>query len=74
VTDPVQAMRLKPGEYRLPVATIAKGDRFTVLGAVYEITSDPTRWGAAWVANVKVIEGLRPGSEFRGMLHTSDQS
>jgi hypothetical protein len=72
VTDPepVEAVRSKPGEYFLATEHVQVGLRFKVHGALYEITGEPTKWGIAYVADVTVIEGLRPGSVFRAMLHT----
>lgn len=68
--EPIPAVRVKPGEYFLAAESVAEGDRFEFQGAVYEVVSEPRKWGIAWVAMVRVIEGLRPGSEFRAMLHT----
>jgi hypothetical protein len=68
--EPIEAFRAKPGEYFLAAETVSVGDRFKVHDAIYEITTEPSKWGAAWVADVTVIEGLKPGSMFRAMLHT----
>jgi hypothetical protein len=70
MSDPIEAVRAAPGEFFLAAEQVAVGDRFRVLDAVYEVMSEPSQWGIAWVATVKVIEGLKPGSEFRAMLHT----
>jgi hypothetical protein len=70
VTDPIDAVRSKPGEFFLAAESVAVGDRFKVHDAVYEITGEPTRWGISWIAEVTVIEGLKRGSAFRAMLHT----
>jgi hypothetical protein len=70
MADPIDAVRAGPGEYFLAAENVARGTRFRVREAVYEVVSEPMRWGAGWMANVRVIEGLRPGSEFRAMLHT----
>jgi len=69
---PVPARRLRPGEYRLATAHVAEGMRFEYRGALYEITSEPSKWGIAWVAEVTVIEGMRPGATFRAMLYTTE--
>jgi hypothetical protein len=68
--EAVPAMRAKPGEYFLAAEHVEVGMRFRAGGALYEVMTEPSKWGAAWVATVKVIEGLRPGTEFRAMLHT----
>lgn len=70
MSEPIEAFRAAPGEYFLAAETVSVGDRFKVRDAVYEVTSEPTRWGISWVADVTVIEGLKPGSVFRAMLHT----
>lgn len=70
MSEPVEAVRSKPGEFFLAAESVEVGTRFRAGGALYEVMSEPTRWGAAWVATVKVIEGLRPGIELRAMLHT----
>lgn len=70
MTDPVEAVRSKPGEYFLAAEHVEIGTRFRYLDALYEVVSEPSRWGLAWVADLKVVEGLKPGSEFRAMLHT----
>lgn len=69
MTEPIEAVRAAPGEYFLAAETVSIGDRFKVRGAVYEVITEPTRWGISWMAQVRVIEGLKPGSEFRAMLH-----
>lgn len=70
MSEPIEAVRAKPGEFFLAAETVAVGDRFKVHDAIYEVTSEPTKWGISWVADVTVIEGLKPGSVFRAMLHT----
>lgn len=70
MTEPIEAVRAKPGEFFLAAETVEVGLTFRAGGAVYEVTSEPRQWGAAWVANVRVIEGLKPGIELRAMLHT----
>ena len=70
MSDPIEAFRSKPGEFFLAAEKVAKGDRFQVRDVVYEVASDPRQWGVGWVATVKVVQGLRPGSEFRAMLFT----
>lgn len=68
--EPVPAVRSAPGEYFLAAESVHVGQRFQFHDAVYEIVSEPTKWGIAWAATVRVIEGLRPGSEFRALLMT----
>lgn len=69
MTEPIPAVRAKPGEFFLAAETITVGDRFQAGDAVYEVASEPTKWGAAWVANVIIIEGFKPGGMLRAMLH-----
>lgn len=73
MSEPVEAVRAKPGEFFLAAESVEVGTRFRAGGALYEVMTEPSKWGVAWVATVKVIEGLRPGSEFRAMLHTGEQ-
>jgi hypothetical protein len=69
--EPVEAIRAAPGEYFLAAETVHIGLRFRAGGAVYEITSEPRKWGISWVADLTVIEGFKPGSTVhRAMLHT----
>jgi hypothetical protein len=58
------------GAERVTRREIHAGDRFQVRDAVYEVVTEPTRWGVAWTATVRIIEGLKPGGEFGAMLHT----
>jgi hypothetical protein len=67
--EPVPAVRSKPGEYFLAAEHVEAGLKFWYGDAVYEVISEPKRWGAAWTATVRQIEGRRPGIEFRAMLH-----
>lgn len=69
MTEPVEAVRAAPGEYFLATETVEVGLRFRYLDALYEVITEPTKWGVSWVAQVRVIEGRKPGSEFRAMLH-----
>ncbi|MFC0623789.1 hypothetical protein [Kribbella deserti] len=68
--EPIQAVRSAPGEYFLAAEEVHAGQTFKFRDAVYEIVTEPTKFGIAWSATVKVVEGLRPGSTFRAMLHT----
>lgn len=68
--DVVEALRSKPGEYFLAAERVHQGLRFRVRSAVYEVVTEPTKWGIGWSATVRVLEGLRPGSEFRALLFT----
>ncbi len=70
VTEPVPAVRSKPGEYFLAAEHVEVGLQFQVPGALYEVTGEPRKWGIGWVAMVTVIEGLKPGIEFQAMLYT----
>lgn len=70
MNEPIEAVRAKPGEFFLAAEHVEIGLTFRAGGAVYEIMTEPTKWGAAWVATVKVLEGLGPGIELRAMLHT----
>lgn len=75
MTDPVQAMRLKPGEYRLPVTTVEPGLRFQYRDAVYEVVSDPTPIGTRVViATIRMIVGRAAGKDFQAVLHTSSDN
>lgn len=68
--EPVDAVRSRPGEFFLAAEHVEQGMRFRVQGGVvYEVVSEPKQWGAAVVAQVKVVEGLKPGTVLRGMLH-----
>jgi len=67
--DPVQARRLRPAEYMLPADTVVEvGLRFAFQGAVYEVISEPRKWGIMWRARVRQVEGFRPGMEFQALL------
>jgi hypothetical protein len=68
--DVVEALRSKPGEFFLAAEQVHEGLRFRVHGAMYEVVSEPTKWGIGWSATVRVVEGLRPGSQFRALLFT----
>lgn len=68
--EPIKAVRSAPGEYFLAAEKVHVGLRFQVHDAVYEIVSEPARWGAAWTATAKIIEGLKPGGKSRAMIHT----
>jgi hypothetical protein len=71
MTDPVEAMRATPGEYFLAAEKVHVGMRFKTRDALYEIATEPTRWGISWIADLTVIEGLRAGATVhRAMLHT----
>lgn len=70
MTEPIDAVRSKPGEFFLAAEHVEIGLRFRAGGAVYEVIGEPSKWGAAWAAKVKVIEGLKPGIELQAMLHT----
>jgi hypothetical protein len=52
MAEPIEAFRAKPGEYFLAAETVSIGDRFKVHDAIYEVTTEPSKWGAAWVADV----------------------
>ncbi|TCN39806.1 hypothetical protein EV644_103108 [Kribbella orskensis] len=69
MSEPVPAVRSKPGEYFVAAERVEVDLQFWYGDAVYEVISVPRRWGAAWMATVRQIEGLRPGIEFRAMLH-----
>lgn len=68
--EPVPAERSAPGEFFLAAETVHVGLRFQVRDALYEIVSEPARWGAAWTATVRILEGVKPGGEFRAMIRT----
>jgi hypothetical protein len=70
MTEPVPAQRARPGEYFLAAEHVEVGLRFEYQHAVYEVVSEPKKWGIGWVAMVRVIEGMRPGTEFRALLFT----
>ncbi|WP_132190138.1 MULTISPECIES: hypothetical protein [Kribbella] len=67
--EPIPAVRVKPGEYFLAAEHVEVGLQFRYGDAVYEVMSEPKRWGAAWTATIRQIEGRRPGIEFRAILH-----
>jgi hypothetical protein len=67
---PVLAVRSSPGEYFLASEEVHLGLRFRYRDALYEVISEPRRWGLDWAATVEVIEGLRPGIQFRALLRT----
>jgi hypothetical protein len=68
--EPIPAVRVKPGEYFLAAETVHVGDRFAYEDSLYEVVGKPLRVGPGWMALVRVVEGLRPGSEFNAMLRT----
>jgi hypothetical protein len=70
MSEPVEAIRSAPGEYFLAAESVEIGTRFRFRRAVYEVVEEPRRWGAAWFAKARVVEGVKPGSEFQAMLHT----
>lgn len=70
MTEPIPAVRVKPGEYFLAAETVHVGDRFAYEGSVYQVVGKPLRVGPGWMAPVRVIEGLKPGAEFNAMLRT----
>lgn len=70
MSDPIPAVRSAPGEFFLAAETVEVGLRFLLHDALYEVVSEPRKWGVAWVAQVRVIEGLRPGIQLQAMLHT----
>lgn len=70
MAEPIPAVRSKPGEFFLAAEVVEVGLRFQVFETVYEVVSEPRQWGIAWVAQVKVVEGLRPGIVLKAMLHT----
>ncbi|TCC19992.1 hypothetical protein [Kribbella sindirgiensis] len=68
--DPIPAERAAPGEYFLAAESVHLGLRFFYRDSVYEVVEEPSRLGAAWYANVEIIEGGKPGARFKAMLHT----
>lgn len=70
MSEPIPAHRSKPGEFFLAAESVEIGLRFQVFDALYEVVSEPKKWGIAWVAQVEVIEGLHPGVVLQAMLHT----
>ena len=71
MTDPVLAHRSEPGVFYLEAESVEQGMRFQAEGALYEIATEPSKWGIAWVADLLVIEGFRKGATVhRAMLHT----
>jgi hypothetical protein len=68
--EPIDAIRSAPGEYFLAAETVHVGLTFRAGGAVYEIITEPRKWGIGWSANITVIEGLRPGITLRALLFT----
>ena len=72
MTDPVEAQRLKPGEYRLATDHVETGMQFRYRDDLYEITGQPRRWGAAWYVAVTFIEDGERGATFNAMLHTTE--
>lgn len=73
MSQPIPAVRVKPGEYFLAAETIKIGDRFQYLDSVYEVVGEPRRWGAGWMTLVEIIEGYKPGARFQAMLRTGHQ-
>ncbi|MFC5268446.1 hypothetical protein ACFPJ1_40610 [Kribbella qitaiheensis] len=72
MTDPILAHRSKPGVFYLASESVEQGMRFQAGdGALYEIATEPTKWGVAWVADLLVIEGVRAGATVhQAMLYT----
>jgi hypothetical protein len=56
MTDPIEAVRAKPGEYFLATETVKIGLKFKAGGAVYEVVSEPKRWG---IGVARIGEGDR---------------
>jgi hypothetical protein len=73
MSEPIEAVRAGPGEYFLATESVQLGLQFRVRDTVYEVAGEPRRWGAGWMAPVRVIEGPRPGGEFQAMLHTGSR-
>jgi len=72
--EPVEAIRAHPGEYLLATDHVETGMRFRYRDAVYEVVGEPRGWGyRQWMATIRVVEGLRPGAEFRALLRGGEK-
>ena len=69
--EPIEALRARPGEFILVAERVSLGDRIRTRDALYEVTSEATKWGISWVADLRVLEGIRAGAiVHNAMLHT----
>ncbi|HEY3006049.1 MAG TPA: hypothetical protein VGJ44_27120 [Kribbellaceae bacterium] len=65
----VEAIRVRPGEFLLATERIELGLEFTVAGSVYRVVDEPVSAGFRTAfAQVRIIEGLAAGREFRAYL------
>lgn len=73
MSDPIPAVRSKPGEYFLAAEKIAVGDRFQSRDAIYEITELTPIGGGGFMATIHMTEGRAAGKNFHAMLRTGRQ-
>lgn len=69
MTDPIPAVRARPGEFMLAAEHVTTGLRFKVDAQTFEVVGEPTLVGTlAYMATVRVTDGPGKGSELQALL------
>lgn len=69
MSEPVDAVRAKPGEFFLAAEAIELGMRFRAEGTTYEVVGRPVTIGTLmFMATVRILQGESAGKELQAML------
>jgi CO dehydrogenase/acetyl-CoA synthase delta subunit len=73
VTAPVEATRIGPGEYVLPVRKVETGLEFAFRGTTYLVIGEPITVGwRSVMVRIRETAGRHVGNEFGAYLHARD--